>query len=104
MRDHDRVGDDQPAFRQVSFSRVWRQPLTPAGLNYLVHQRCEQARLDGKYTFTSLRVGMMRAAIRADERRHNIASHADLRSLNSVRRHEDRELLMRSNVAGMLGL
>lgn len=104
MRAQGRMNRAQPAFRQVAFSRIWRNPLSPNGINYLVQQRCGQACLQGHFTFTSLRTGMMRAAIRADARRHAIAAQADLSSLDSVRRHEERELILRSNVAAMLGL
>ena len=43
-------------------------------------------------------------ALRAGEPAHRIAAHADLRSLQSVARHEQRENLLRHNVAGQLGL
>lgn len=96
---------EQPAFLQCSFSRVWRKPLTDAGLNYLVRQRAEQAGLSGRYVWTSLRTGMMRTALRAGHRAYSVAHHADLVSLTSVQRHEEREhLLDAHNVASQLGL
>ncbi|HMM95583.1 hypothetical protein [Phycicoccus sp.] len=95
---------DQRAFLQVSASAVWNLPLSPMGLNYLIHQRCGQARLKGHYTFTSLRVGFIRNSIRNDAQAHRIASAADLTSLLSVERHAVRETILSDNVAGIIGL
>ncbi|NHA68750.1 site-specific integrase [Phycicoccus flavus] len=94
----------QPAFLQVSASAVWNVPLSPMGLNYLIHQRCSQARLKGYYTFTSLRVGFIRNSIRQDVQAHRIASAADLTSLLSVERHAVRETILSDNIAGIIGL
>ena len=95
---------DQPAFLQVSGSAVWNAPLSPIGLNYLTHQRCAQAHLNGYYTFTSLRIGFIRNSIRNDAQAHRIASIADLKSLLSVERHAVRETILSDNVAGIIGL
>ena len=105
VADVDRSGT-QPkfAFLQVQGRRVWSFPLTSRGLNYLVHQRCEQALLTGQYSFTSLRTGWIRGALREGVAEHRVAAHADLTSLQSVGRHEHRENLLRGNVASRLGL
>lgn len=93
-----------PAFPQVSFSHIGEASMREIGLNYLIQQRCNQASLTGSYTFTSLRTGMIRDAVRSGARRHAVAAHADLACLNSVERHAARELVLSANVAGMLGL
>lgn len=97
-------GADRPAFPSCNYSAITDVPLAEMGLNCVVHQRCEQAELSGHYTWTSLRAGMMRTAIRNDVRDYAVAAHADLTSLTSVQRHEHRENLLRKNVAGRLGL
>lgn len=104
MRGQHRAGPAGPAFRQVSFSQIWRPALTPAGLNFIVRQRCTQAGLAGTFNFSSLRVGLIRTALRENDALHVVAAQADLTSLGSVLRHEQREQLLRHNVAGMLGL
>lgn len=93
-----------PAFLQVSGDAVWAKPLSHTGLNYVIHQRGDQARLTGDYAWTSLRSGYIRTAVRAGVPAHAIASHVDLRSLGSVLRHERREQILRTSVAGQLGL
>lgn len=103
----DRVGlhiPDAAAFMQISGTIIWQASMMPMGLNYLIHQRCGQAHLTGTYTFTSLRTGYIRTALRGGEAAHRLAAHADLSSLSSVARHEHRENLLRRNIAGQLGL
>ena len=92
------------AFLQVQGRKIWRFPLTSRGLNHLIHQRCEQALLTGHYSFTSLRTGWIRGALREGVPEHRVAARADLTSLQSVGRHEHRENLLRDNVASGLGL
>jgi hypothetical protein len=105
MRGHDRLGDGEWAFPQCSFSRIWTKPIGDQGLNFVVHQRSEQAQMRGRYAWSSLRTGMMRAALRDGHPAFLVASHADLDSLASVQRHEAREALLGGvNVAARLGL
>ena len=99
-----RLSSDRSAFLQVSGSRVWNIPMSPAGVNYLVHQRCAQADLVGAYAFTSLRSGSIRTAIREDQALHVVAAHAGLTSLGSVARHERRERVISHSIAGRVGL
>ena len=104
LSEQDCLEGDAAAFPHVNQSHIWPDRMSNGALNYAVHQRCSQAALIGTYTFTSLRTGMMRTAIRADIRSHSIAAHADLRTLGAVQRHERRENLLRHNIAAMLGL
>ncbi len=83
---------------------MWSRPAGPARLNAVVHDRCTQAGLDGNHSFTNLPDGWIRDALRGGVPIHEVAAHADLRSLSSVNRHERREKLLTDNVAGRLGL
>jgi hypothetical protein len=100
------VLSESHAFSQCSFTRVWMRTLSPGGLNKIVQDACARASLDGRYVFSSLRTGAMRSALRdADARIWEIGAHADLRSLASVQRHEQREtLLAPSGAVSRLGL
>lgn len=100
----NRLGGKQRAFLRVSGSRIWDRPMIPAGLNYTVRQRVEQAQLTGEYAYTSLRVGAMRGWIRDGRRELLVARDAGLVSLSAVERHERRETLISHSVAGMVGL
>jgi hypothetical protein len=104
MRHQGSQRPESPAFPKTSGSRISAKPITEYGLNAIVHDAVERAHLDGRYAFTSLRTGLIRTALRAEERAHVLAAHADLRSLDSVARHERRENLIRHSVAGQLGL
>ncbi len=100
----NRVGAGQRAFLRVSGSKIWDRPMVPAGLNYVISQRIEQAQLSGDYAYTSLRVGAMRGWIRDGRRELFVARDAGLLSLSAVERHERRETLLSHSVAGMVGL
>lgn len=104
MASQDKTGPQRPAFPTCNHTVIEDRPLAAQGLNLVVRQRCEQAALDGRYVWTSLRTGMMRTALRADADEWAVASQADLTSLGSVHRHERRENLLRHSVAGRLGL
>jgi site-specific recombinase XerD len=96
---------DGLAFHATNFSVIFEKGLAEVGVNRLVHQRAEEAGLTGRFAWTSLRSGMIRAAVRDGMSSHVIASHSDLVSLGSVQRHERRETLLGDrNVAGKLGL
>lgn len=96
---------DGPAFRVTNFSVIFDKALADHGLGAIVHRRAEEAGLSGRFVWTSIRAGMMRTAVRNDARPYAIASQADLSSLTSVQRHEQRErLLGRQAIAGRLGL
>lgn len=93
------------AFHATNFSVVFDKGLGEVGLNRMVHQRAEMACLTGRFSWTSLRSGMIRTALQNEVQQHVIAAHADLASLKSVQRHEHRErLLSARNIAGQLGL
>ncbi|MDO7868170.1 hypothetical protein [Nocardioides jiangxiensis] len=96
---------DGLAFMPSNHAVVYPKPLRSNALNRIVHDRTEEAGLDGRYVFISLRAGMIRTALRNDAKSYAIASHADLVTLGAVARHERREnLLGDGNVAGRLGL
>ncbi len=100
----NRVRDGQRAFLRVSGSKIWERPMIPAGLNYILTQRVDQAQLTGDFVYTSLRVGAMRGWIREGRRELLVARDAGLLSLSAVERHERRETLISHSVAGMVGL
>jgi integrase len=104
LADQHRVGAGQRAFLRVSGSKIWDRPMIPAGLNYVVSQRVEQAQLTGDYAYSSLRIGAMRGWIREGRRELLVARDAGLLSLSAVERHERRETLISHSVAGMVGL
>lgn len=99
---HEHPGE--PAFLVVSGSRIWRKPVNDQALNDIVQEACNLAGLSGHFVYTSLRAGLIRTALRADQQTHDIAAHTDLRSLGSVTRHLRREHLLSRSVAGQLGL
>jgi integrase len=104
LADQNRVADPQRAFLRVSGSKIWDRPMIPAGLNYVIRQRVDQAQLTGDFVYTSIRVGAMRGWIRDGRRELLVARDAGLVSLSAVERHERRETLISHSVAGMVGL
>ena len=104
MHDQGHSGPGLPAFPQLPGDRISVEPLHRHALNVLVRQRTAQAGLFGDYVFTSLRAGVIRTALRQGVPPHRIGAHADFQSLGGVQRHESREQLLRTSVAGMLGL
>ena len=104
LEEQGRRSDDAPAFARIDGSNVLPHPMSTDTLNGLVHRAVERAGLFGTYTYSSLRSGFIRTAIRRDAQAHVIASHTDLRSLRSVGTHELRENVLRTSVAGQLGL
>jgi hypothetical protein len=96
--------DTALAFLSVSGTNIWDQPMGRGGLNKVVQQRAEQAGLRGSYTFTSLRVGLMRTMLREGTSPHLVAGRADVRTLSGIARHAVRENVLRDNVAARLGL
>lgn len=95
---------EAPAFPTCNYSVIEGRALAAQGLNRVIRARCAEAELRGRYSWTSLRSGMMRTALRQDAPAWAVAYQSDLSSLGSVERHERRENLLRRNVAGQLGL
>lgn len=95
---------ERPAFPKISWGSVTSSSMAAPGLNLLVHRACEAAGLTGTYSFTSLRSGFIRSAVRAGVPEHVLARHVGLERLNSVGTHVDRELLLSSNAAALVGL
>lgn len=79
-------------------------PVDPDRLTTLVAAHCERARLEGHFTFTSLRFGFIRSALREGATKHEIAIQAGLLGPSSLQRHEDRENLLTGNIALLTGL
>lgn len=104
MDRQSRAAPEAPAFPTCNYEVIETRALAAQGLNRVIHSRCAEAELRGRFAWTSLRIGMMRTALRADAAEWVIARQADLVSLGSVARHERRENLLRRNVAGLLGL
>lgn len=103
VRNHG-LQDSSAAFPLVHGPTITNQALGQIGLNRLIQGRARKARLDGSYSFTSLRSGMIRTAIRRDEHAHIIATHTDLKALHSLRRHTLRETILTKSIAGQVGL
>lgn len=104
MASQGKAAQLKPAFPSCNHSVIEGDAMGAQALNLVIHRRCAQAALNGRYVWTSLRSGMIRTALRSDEREWAVAYQADLTSLGSVRRHERRENLLRDSVAGCLGL
>ena len=104
LRRLERHESADPAFPRIRGREVGASPLGENGLNRLVALRAKAAGLEDDYKFTNLRDGWIRDALRAGAPAHDIAAHADLRSLAAVAKHEKRENLLRDNIAGRLGL
>lgn len=99
-----RADPQAPAFPTCNYFVIEDRSMAAQGLNRIIRTRCAEAELHGRYTWTSLRSGMMRTALRQGAREWAVAYQADLASLGSVERHERRENLLRRNVAGQIGL
>ncbi len=69
---------DRPAFTQLAGLVVKSQPLHEQGLNLIIHQDCAAAGLSGDWSFTSLRSGFIRTAIRAGAPEHVVGRQAGL--------------------------
>lgn len=97
---------DAPAFPRLGpFGlTITDKTLTSNGIGALITERCHQAGYQGTYSFTSLRAGLVRSAIREGAPAHEIAAQAGMRSLRSVDRQTRRETLMTDNVASRVGL
>jgi hypothetical protein len=98
-------GVDSPlALLPVYGTTIWKQPMGRMSLNKAVQRCAEQAGLRGSFTFTSLRVGLIRTLLRDGASPHVVAGRADMRTLSGVERHAARENVLRDNVAARLGL
>jgi hypothetical protein len=104
MRARGVAGPDRPAFTRIAGVVVKPEPLQDQGLNLIVDQACAAAALRGDWSFTSLRSGFIRTAIRAGAPEHIVGRQAGLTALKSVGTHACREQLVRQNAAGQVGL
>jgi site-specific recombinase XerD len=86
------------------YGTIWDQPMGRMSLNKAVQRCADQAGLRGSFTFTSLRMGLIRTLLREGTSPHIVAGRADMRTLSGVERHAARENVLRDNVAARLGL
>jgi hypothetical protein len=95
-----------PAFPRMRpmGARISAEPVTETGLSEIVKQHAADAGLEGAYTFTSLRLGLIRSAIRNDVPAPVIAQHAGLRQLRTIDFERARELLLTEGAATRIGL
>jgi integrase len=84
--------------------RISGDPLTATGLSDVVKDRCERAGLEGAFTFSSLRTGFIRTAIRADLPAALIAQHTGLRQVRTIDYERDREHILDGGAATLIGL
>jgi hypothetical protein len=70
----------------------------------IVERLALQARLDGHYSFTSLRIGFVRTAVRAGVSEPAILEQAGLRTLAGLMVHVRRERLVTHSVSGLVAL
>lgn len=104
---HERGSDDpdHPALMQVTGGRPVTKELATSMLQRMVQRAVTRAEMTGgRYTYESLRWGMIRTALRADEPLYSVAQRASMRLLSSVLVHHHREHLVTRSVAGQLGL
>jgi hypothetical protein len=104
LASHGLADPGLPAFTQIAGMVVRNRPLADQGLNLIVQQACEGAALRGDWSFTSLRTGFIRIAIRAGAPKHVVGRQAGLSALHSVAVHAGREMLLRQNAASRVGL
>jgi integrase len=104
LSDQGLADDRLPAFTQIAGTVVKPGRIGEQGLNQLVQQDCARAGLRGEYSFTSLRSGFIRTAVRSGAPEHVVARQAGLAALHSVGTHARREMLVRENVARLVGL
>lgn len=93
-----------PAFVAIEGQTSCAQAITPIMLNLMIDNATERAELVGHWGFMSLRQGAIRAAVRQGMPAHVLARRAGLECLISVEAHRLREELVRSSVAGSVGL
>lgn len=94
-----------PAFPAVHGHTIARKNgLDDLNMTHIVRKLCQEARLEGDFSFTSLRVGFVRTAIRAAVPEPLILQQAGLRTMTGLQTHVRREQLIADSVAGRLGL
>lgn len=93
-----------PAFPGLASNYETYRPLAHAALSNIVRDRALAARIDGQYGFTSLRMGFIRSAMRADLPELLILRQAGLVAPHALAEHRRREQLISHSVVGMLGL
>jgi hypothetical protein len=95
-----------PAFPRLRpmGSRISHDALTETGLSEVVKQHAASAGFDGLYTFSSLRLGFIRTAIRNDVPAPLIAQHAGLRQLKTIEIERAREHVLTDGAVTRIGL
>jgi integrase len=97
-------GDCAILWLQAKRSAQRWQPMAHRTPTEVVQHWANAAALQGEFTFTSLRIGFIRTAARAHSPETLVLQQAGLRQLASVAAHRQREELIRSSVAGRVGL
>jgi hypothetical protein len=96
--------DNSPAFPRVMPHIQPGEGLSLTSMTRVVTDRAAQARLDGTYNFTSLRMGFLRSALRQGVTDTLILKQAGLVRPHSLEVHRRREQLISHNVVALLGL
>ncbi len=96
--------DELPAFPKVFNGVIKPLPLAPQGLNRIVQQWCDLAGLHGDWSFTSLRTGFIRTALRGGAPEHVVARHVGLSTMHSVHAHVRRKMVTKGSAATLVGL
>lgn len=92
------------AFVDARGPQPWTQPATYKSLNRVVRTAARAAGVEARWGFLSVRQGAIRSAVRAGLPSHEIAHLAGLRTFVSVASYESAENLIRTSVAGRVGL
>ena len=105
---HGRAAGDAAAFPRLDHDRSIRPSPGPglaAGrLSELVAAMTSAAGLPGHYSWSSLRAGCIRSALRAGARPEVVMDHAGMRTLKGATLHQAREQLISHSVLHRLGL
>jgi site-specific recombinase XerD len=92
------------AFPGILRETVLANALGRGALTQIVQQRAQRAGLQGGYSFTSLRGGFLRTAVRQGVPQPLILQQAGIRNVSSLEVHRRREQLISHSVVSLLGL
>ena len=95
-----------PAFPRIGpmSLQVTSEAISETGLSEIIKGRASDAGLEGRYTFTSLRLGFVRSAIREGVADSDVAPHVGLRQLRTIGYERSREQLLSHGAATLMGL
>jgi hypothetical protein len=95
---------DSPAFPAIHGEGVPGQALELLGLFRCVSELAANAGLSGEFGFTSLRLGFIRTALRAEVPETLILAQSGLVTMRGLELHARRERLVSHSIAGLVGL